>query len=246
MGPTPLPLLPPPASYLAIASMADASCCRTQTQPSLPAPLPPDSQLGRDLTPSEVKVEKVSKVRGKTCVKYVTMYQPPNLQPKLFDRSVEVMQGPRHSRRPSAVARKAGKRNVTEVSWADEYDQPEEGWSDEELMPAETTPEDYRWAAGPIDRELPLPPFRGPSPGPTDVALNKNSTPLDIMQHLVPHEFKLRWCSYTKQHARAWRAERPNWKKDTVERSMLRMQIVLRPRHFDLWRKSFLCIERPS
>ena len=64
------------------------------------------------------------------------------------------------------MARRAGKRNVTEVQWADEFDEPDDGWSDEDMMPAEALPDDCCWAAGPIARELP--PFRGPEPGPTD------------------------------------------------------------------------------
>eukprot|EP00967_Tisochrysis_lutea_P091826 scaffold132158_cov27-Tisochrysis_lutea.AAC.1 len=143
--------------------------------PSLPPSHLPDSERLRDLSPSEVKVERGGKVRGQSVTKTIVMYQPPNNQPKLFDRSVKVLDGPRHARRPSSVAKKKGKRNITEVEWADEFDEPEEGWSDEDLMPAETCKEDCYWAAGPIPRGLP--PFRGPPPGPTDATMNGRTTP---------------------------------------------------------------------
>eukprot|EP00967_Tisochrysis_lutea_P053499 scaffold66587_cov28-Tisochrysis_lutea.AAC.1 len=55
------------------------------------------------------------------------------------------------------------------------------------------------------------------------------------MEAQVPHEFKLRWVTYTKQHSRAWRAKHPDWRQDTIESSMLKMQTVVKPHHFDLW-----------
>ena len=119
-------------------------------------------------------------MRGRIASKTVTVYQLPNHQPILFDRNVErgveVLDGPRHSRRPSSIsiAKKARKRNITQVAvvaWADGYDLPEDGWSDDDLLPPENCREDCFWAAGPIHRELP--PFRGPTPGPTDPKLNE-------------------------------------------------------------------------
>ena len=81
-----------------------------------------------------------------------------------------------------------------------------------------------------------LPPFRGPTPGPTDPKLNETSLkPTDVMHHQIPLEFKSRWCTYTKMHARAWRGKRPDWKNDDVEKSMGKMHTALRPHHFDLW-----------
>eukprot|EP00967_Tisochrysis_lutea_P133625 scaffold234788_cov32-Tisochrysis_lutea.AAC.1 len=55
------------------------------------------------------------------------------------------------------------------------------------------------------------------------------------MHHQIPLEFKSRWCTYTKMHARAWRGKRPDWKNDDVEKSMGKMHTALRPHHFDLW-----------
>jgi len=118
-------------------------------------------------------------VRGARVTKAVVMYQPPNRQPKIMDRNATKVEGTRHSRRPSSVAKKEGKRNITQVKWADEYDQFDDGWSDEELMPAEACKEDCSWVAGPILRELP--PFRGPEPGPADASFDHNTTPVEIM-----------------------------------------------------------------
>ena len=78
--PHPLPVMP---------SVTDRASRDTQTTP----PLPATSILAeRDLTPSEVKVEKMGKARGKSVVKTVTMYQPPNHQPKLFDRNITIIE----------------------------------------------------------------------------------------------------------------------------------------------------------
>eukprot|EP00967_Tisochrysis_lutea_P108254 scaffold167584_cov23-Tisochrysis_lutea.AAC.1 len=189
-------------------------------------------------------MEKAGKLRGQSVMKTITMYQPPNHQPKVFDRNITVMDGPRHARRPSSVSRKQGKKNMTQVQWADEYDQPDEGWSDEDLMPAESLKEDCYWAAGPIARALP--PFLGPEPGPTDRSLNEKSSASEIMANLIPLEFKIRWCTYTKQHARAWREKRPDWRSDTVERSMmtLKKRFALRSNHFDLWLAARLRVAR--
>ena len=169
----------------------------TQTSRALP-PQPHACSLGlslpRDLTPSEVRVEKKGKAgaparRALPAWSQNTNPQPPNRQPKIYDRNVTILDGPRHSRRPSSVARKKGKRNITDVEWADTYDEPEDCWSDDDLLPAETTKDDCGWVAGPICRELP--PFRGPPPGPTDALPDEKSTRLTLPYFIESSSFVL-------------------------------------------------------
>ena len=59
-------------------------------------------------------------------------FRPHCAQPKVEDRHLEEIEGARHERRPSAIAKKGGKRQITEIEWADGYEQPDE-WSEDAL-----------------------------------------------------------------------------------------------------------------
>ena len=172
---------------------------------------------------------------GKPIVKTVTAYQPPNHMPTIYDRNLTQIKGERHARRPSSLAKKAGKRLFTEVSPADAISDPEDGWSDQEQeWPLEDREEDCGWAAGPIKREQPA--FKGRTPGPTDRTLDEKSSPQELVATQIPLEFKQKWMRYTKAHAIAWRAERRDtWRKDDIERSMKDFWRHLKPETFDVW-----------
>ena len=53
--------------------------------------------------------------------KLSTMYRPHCAQPTIGPRKLDLIEGPRHERRPSALAKKGGKRRAIELGWADEY-----------------------------------------------------------------------------------------------------------------------------
>ena len=77
--------------------------------------------------------------------KLTTIFRPHVAQPKIQGRHVKVTEGKRHERRPSAIARAGGKRQITEVEWADEYDQFSD-WSE----PDEDMPDEYEESLGEI------------------------------------------------------------------------------------------------
>ena len=124
----------------------------------------------RDGVPEKYTVKQTMRKDGKAPLKTAKMadkWRPHCAQPGLGPRELHPVDGPRHERRPSSMAKKAGKRRFTDVdgNWADEYEPPEDGWSEEdEPMPDEDAMEDCGWRAGPASRELPC--FKGAEPGP--------------------------------------------------------------------------------
>ena len=84
----------------------------------------------------------------------------------------------------------AGKRRLTEIEWADEYEQPSDWSENDELMPDEYEQCDTGWRAGPISRGLPQVSFTGPTPGPTNSALNAQSGEEEIMGELLTPALK--------------------------------------------------------
>ena len=83
----------------------------------------------------------------------VDKWRPHAAQPTTVKPTLERIDGARHARRPSAKAKKLGKRRATDLGWADDYNLPVE-WSEEEPMPDEDAENDCGWRAGPIAREL--------------------------------------------------------------------------------------------
>ena len=191
----------------------------------------------RDGVPQQYMVRQTMRKDGKAPLKNAKVaekWRPHCAQPTIGPRNLSVVEGKRHERRPSALAKKAKARRITDVEWADEYDPPEGGWSeDDEPMPDEDAKEDCGWRAGPIDRDLPI--FNGPTPGPTNKELSDSSSRRDIMAELITDEFKDRWVEYTIDHAEAWREEHPDWETDATERQVPKPRKVLNRESFDLW-----------
>ena len=160
-------------------------------------------------------------------------WRPHAAQPTRMKPEPETIDGPRHARRPSAKAKKVGKRRATDLGWADEYDLPEEWSEEDEPMPDEDAEEDCGWRAGPIERERK--PFLGPKPGPTNEELTVDSSRSDIMAELISDEFKSKWCEYTCEHAEAYREEHENWESNRIEQAMLKPRKLITPATFDLW-----------
>ena len=112
-------------------------------------------------------------------------YCTPYPQPTFMNKNVTVVEGARYERRPSYIAKQSGKRTITEVTWPDPIVMGE--WEEEdEFMPPEKREEDTGWKPGPIERALP--PFTGPTPGPSDPSINADSTPREIMLHQITEE----------------------------------------------------------
>lgn len=83
--------------------------------------------------------------------------------PVYLERNLTVIEGERHARRPSSLAKKAGQRYPGPPLAADEYAGNRQQWEGTDTFPPEFAEEDVGWLAGPIDR--PLPQFKGPTPG---------------------------------------------------------------------------------
>ncbi|KAL1499676.1 hypothetical protein AB1Y20_011873 [Prymnesium parvum] len=116
-------------------------------------------------------------------------------QPRYVERNLSLVQGARHTRRPSSMARKSGKRRSSDVMKADEFAGNRESWATSEQMPEEAKDEDGGWRAGPIVRELPA--FNGPTPGPTNENLKHDSPEVEFMKEFFTTEFKVKCQQYT-------------------------------------------------
>ena len=71
-------------------------------------------------------------------------------------------------------------------------------------MPDEGNECDVGWMPGPIDRAVPK--FTGPEPGPTDPALNSESSPVDVMKALLKPELLSLMARVAKAHCIAYRS----------------------------------------
>lgn len=156
-------------------------------------------------------------------------------QPTFMDSNVTVVEGARYERRPSYIARKLGKRTITDVEeqWPDEIGM--DNWEEEEeVMPPERRVEDCGWQAGPILRDLP--PFTGPTPGPADLSIDAKSTPRQIVLTQITNDWKLKCMKYAAAHAKARRLSHQGClTTDTIEKSMRHYHRRLTPKLFDLW-----------
>jgi len=203
---------------------------------TMPPKKPPEQR--RDGVVETLTVTQTMRKDGKAALKAAKVtqsFRPHCAQPFTQVRHVELVEGHRHARRPHAVARAQGKKRITECEWADGYEPPDE-WSEDEAMPDEYALEDTGWRAGPKPR-APVK-FHGPTPGPTNEALTWDSTCTDIMLELITPEFKDQWAEFTMQHAVAWRAAHPGWKKNRIEQSapsVPAMKKLLTHNAFDLW-----------
>ena len=167
---------------------------------------PRPATVRRDGVPEKFTVTQTHTKDGSRKLKnpkVVEKWRPHCAQPCIGPRNLDLIGGARHERRPSALAKKAGKRRASELDWPDEFG-IDGGWSeDEEMMPDEDEREDVGWRAGPCERELL--PFNGVKPGPTNPEINSESWCQDIMAELISNEFKDKWIEYTSEHAEAWR-----------------------------------------
>lgn len=134
-----------------------------------------------------------------------------------MSRCMEVVEGKRHERRPSAIAKKANCRYSTEVMGTDVIHLPDGTWADVERMPNEADMADVGWCPGPIQRQLPA--FSGPKPGPTNPNLAADSSEVDIMRELLTDKFKRRCHELTVAHVNAFRTSHPNRGRKSVERA---------------------------
>ena len=130
--------------------------------------------------------------------KYKLWWRSNEKQPNIMARNLEIIEGERYARRPSALAKKENKRRSSDVLKADEYQGNRGDWASVESMPHETQQEDTGWKAGPVVRELPK--FNGPKPGPTNVNFDKDTSEVDIMLELITPRFKKKCREFTQQH----------------------------------------------
>ena len=165
--------------------------------------------------PEAITEQTVTKT-GKVNVRELG-WTPHCKRPVVMGRNLEAVSGARASRRPSKLARKEGKKSITEVAWADSYDPPSD-WEGDEDMPQERYESDCRWYAGPAARDLP--PFLGPTPGPTDKSLTALSVPHEFVRTQLTGEFLAKCMEYTIAHANQWRDAHPTSRSSTIERSM--------------------------
>jgi hypothetical protein len=159
-------------------------------------------------------------------------FLPNTLQPQYLDRNLTEISGSRHARRPSALARKLGKRSAGEAFDSDTFDGADDDWSTTEPMPYEMQEQDCGWTPGPCVRQQPD--FLGPKPGPTDPSLVATSPARAFFDSQVSQEWKEKWAQYTQQHAQAYRTANPAWRKSCVERCFSRLRVIT-PKVFDVW-----------
>ena len=157
--------------------------------------------------------------QGKMVDVDVEVYTPNTQRPLYIDRNVTLIEGQRYARRPSVMAKKAGKRTAGELFAADGYEGGADDWATAEPMPYEHRLEDCGWEPGLIVRQKSA--FTGPKPGPTDEALKADTgDELFVDSQLTP-AFWAACVRYTKAHAMAYRRARPAWRRrGTIEMSM--------------------------
>lgn len=159
-------------------------------------------------------------------------YNPNGSRPCVMGRNLCILEGARYARRPSKVARREGRFNATEVAWADRYDAPD-AWEEAEDLPEEKRKEDCGWIAGPADRELP--PFLGPTPGPTDQSLNAESSVEDFLRTQLTDEFVNKVVQYTLEHCAVWRNAHPDWRTHCAEAAVKKPKKQFTANQFYLW-----------
>lgn len=156
-------------------------------------------------------------------------------RPCIIGRNLALVDGQRHARRPSKVARASNSFNAPEVSWAgDSWEQPET-WLETSAgpMPKESKDEDQGWQVGPVTR--PLPPFLGPTPGPVDDTLDSSSSVVDFVSTRITDEFAQKVVVYTRLHCEHWRVANPDWRTDAREIAMKKPKKHFGKEEFRLW-----------
>ena len=107
------------------------------------ASAPPERRRDRNI--EEIKYTQTHRKDGKGLLKQpkdVSVFRPHVGQPKIQGRDLKRIEGKRHEGRPSAVAKKSGKRRITETEWADEYEMFSDWEEESEDMPDEDERED--------------------------------------------------------------------------------------------------------
>ena len=96
----------------------------------------------RDGVAEQYTIRQTHRKDGKGLLKVpkeVDKWRPHAAQPTTVEPTLERIDEARHARRPSAKAKKLGKRRATDLGWVDEYDLPSEWSEDDEPMPDEDT-----------------------------------------------------------------------------------------------------------
>lgn len=163
----------------------------------------------------------------------------PICQPCIMGRNLTLIDGPRHARRPSNIARSQGMFNGPDVGWPDSYEQPDT-WATDLRMPQEAKEADLGWKPGPVVRALPT--FKGPTPGPTDTSLDSSSSVLRFFNTQITEEFVNKVVDYTVIHCQQWRAMHTDWRKDVREVSVKKPKQHFKADEFYLWLACRLCI----
>lgn len=179
--------------------------------------------------PEAIWVDRVQK-NGKRLRS--VQYKPNVQQPCVMGRHLDELNGHRYARRPSYLARAAGVFNATQLKWADSYDPPDD-WAADEEMPSEGKLEDCGWLPGPASRELP--PFRGPTPGPTDSKLLPSSCPELFLNTQLTDEFKKKVVTYTIAHCEQYQHQNPDWRARSSERAMMNFKKAFDVGVFESW-----------
>ena len=180
----------------------------------------------------EAITETSTSKKGNVIVKEIG-WKPHAAAPVIMGRNLSLVDGARSSRRPSMIARKEGKKSITEVAWADAYEQPDD-WEDaDERMPSEKYESDCGWYAGPAQRSLPA--FKGKEPGPADASLTHLSTTMELLRTQLTGEFMAKTVEYTIEHAKAYRVAHPRWHNSSIERGFRDYETRCTPVFVWLW-----------
>lgn len=187
-------------------------------------------QLGSD--DADPTVEKLVTVKkGNRSVKQMA-YEPNMKQPSIMGRHLTLVEGARHARRPSKIARRAHHFNGTEIAWADQA-APPDGWTEDDSMPCEARAEDCGWRPGPAKRDVPK--FKGMPPGPTDETLSSASHITKFLDSQLTQEFKVKVVGYTIEHCLAFRKAHPDVANKAIEKSMANCTKAFNVAVFDIW-----------
>ena len=160
-------------------------------------------------------------------------WDPCTPRPIYLERNLTEIEGARHARRPSSLAKKQDAVSAGSIITAEEYPGNRDNWSDAaEEMPLEYDERDCGWLPGPIDR--PLPAFKGLPRGPKNPAL-KAGAPMDMfVSELLTKGFKEKVIEYSKAHIKEWRKLHRDWnQRGEIERAVSWRQLT--PQLFDLW-----------
>ena len=188
--------------------------------------------------PNGAWLEKYTTKGGK--VKWRTWYKTSFKRPQYIERSVKLIEGERHARRPSARVKAEGLQYASEKFTAGGFEGNTSSWATAVKMPDEKEAEDVGWQPGPIVRDLPT--FKGPTPGPTDPRLNASATAMAFFNSQITERFRRKVQEYTREKVQEYRTAHPLWRAQTIEQSMGVKEDIpafLEPDNFDAFDNVF-------